>query len=267
MFTCFFVRSIKWNNSSVCKTYWIIDDLNRRCNANLMSKGKWLIFAILLMNGLILLYLCIAYFWALNISEFSASQYDQIYKNEKVTLSDQQISTLLKIEDPSFWKNFGIDTVTPGQGKTTITQSVVPILLYRVQLQGWRAKLQNMYLKVWRRARKIDLGRDVMALAVAQKISKEQILRIFVEQVYMGSLNNESVFGLSNAAIKYFNKSLPNLSHMEFAKLVGMIKSPDFFNPFKNPNSFEDRSKRVLKLLNGSCLPEGLFDTDYSSCL
>jgi membrane carboxypeptidase/penicillin-binding protein len=220
-----------------------------------------------LFGGLILLYLITAYFWALKTSDLAIFQYDQKHKIEKVQLSEEQLLTLLKVEDPSFLNNSGIDIFTPGQGKTTITQSVVPILLFNSSLYGWREILQNVYSKIWSSAKKIDLGRDAMALAVSKKVSKDKILNIFIEQAYMGSINNEAIFGLSKAADKYFNKSVSKLSHDEFAKLVSMLKSPDYYNPIKNPEALDDRTKRVLKLLNGSCFPDGLFDTDYKSCI
>ena len=106
-----------------------------------------------------------------------------------------------------------------------------------------------------------------MAVALSKKISKNEVLKVFVEQAYMGSIDSGHIFGLSNAATMYFNKSLPSLSNDEFASLVGMLKSPDYFNPIKNPKAFHERSNKVLKILSKSCSPEGLFDTDYKNCM
>lgn len=232
-----------------------------------MLKYKKIFFVSFFLTASVLIYILSAYLWALNSAEFAVLQYDRINKLENLELSKEQISIVLKIEDPSFWDNCGIDILTPGQGKTTITQSVVPILLYKAQFQDWRSVPQKVYRKVWSVAKKVDLGRDVMALALYQKVSKEKILKIFVEQAYMGSINGELIFGLSNAANIYFNKSLNNLSSHEFAGLVAILKSPDYFNPIKNPDAFRDRALKVSKLLSRSCSPKGLFDTEYSSCI
>lgn len=212
------------------------------------------------------MYLAIAYLWALNTSELAMNQYEQIHQLKTVRLSDEQIINLLKVEDPSFYKNSGLDVFTPGQGKTTLTQTVVPILLFRAKLHGWRGVLQKFYSKVWFSAKKIDLGRDVMAVALSKKVSKEKILQVFIDRVYMGSIENEAIYGLSQAANKYFKKSISELSRDEFVKLISMLKSPDSFHPIKNPEALMERSNKILKLLSGSCTPQGLFDTDYSLC-
>jgi len=213
----------------------------------------------------VFLYLAVAYFWATRTASFALEQYE-LTNTTEVELSSDQISLLLKIEDPSFWTNNGIDISHDGQGKTTMTQSVVPVLLYRAKLTGWKSGLQTLYKLIWPKFKKIDLGRDIMALAVAKKVSKEKILKIFYEQAYLGHVEQKSVIGLSAAATKYFSKNIQNLSNEEFAGLVGMLKSPDHFNPIKNNSAFVGRQTLVLKVLDGSCLPKGLFDTSYSSC-
>gem|GEM_PF-559270 len=213
----------------------------------------------------IFLYLITAHFWASQTVDLALQQYEFTNTNQ-VELSSDQISNLLKIEDPSFWTNNGIDISHDGQGKTTMTQSIVPILLYRANLTGWKAGLQSLYKLVWPKFKKIDLGRDIMALAVAKKVSKEKILKIFYEQAYLGHVEQKSIVGLPAAASKYFSKHIQSLSTEEFAGLVGMLKSPDHFNPIKNEKAFSKRQAVVLKVINESCLPKGLFDTSYASC-
>jgi len=213
----------------------------------------------------VLFYLGTAYFWAYSPSETALKSYEN-KNNQKLQLTKAQVSMLLKIEDPSFWKNKGIDISHNGQGKTTMTQSVVPLLLYNTELSGWRANLQTVYSSLWPKFKKIDLGRDVMALAVSKKIHKDKILKIFAEQVYLGYLDNKPVFGISQASQKYFNQEVSKLSIEDFAGLVGMLKSPDHYSPINNKSAFNERKSRVLKVINGSCAPSGLFDTDYSSC-
>ena len=224
---------------------------------------------ILLVTGLALgtaaVYLVVAYVWALQSLEESTQTFETQFSRE-LSLTNDQVVALLKIEDPSFWQNRGIDVSHPGQGKTTMTQSVVPHLLYSVELHGWKSGLQVVYRKVWYNFKKIDLGRDVMALAVAQKVPKKIILSIFVQQAYFGTINSTSVTGFSQAAQQYFNKDLSALTPSEFAGLVGMLKSPDHYNPITNSAQFYERSKKVLNVINGVCKPNGLFDTDYASC-
>lgn len=210
-------------------------------------------------------YLTTAYFWASQTVDIALEQYE-LHNTAQIELSKEQISQLLKIEDPSFWTNIGIDISHDGQGKTTMTQSIVPVLLYRADLKGWKSSLQNFYNLVWLKFKKIDLGRDVMALAVSKKASKEKILKIFYEQAYLGYINQKSVIGLSAASSEYFGKDIQALNTKEFAGLVGMLKSPDHFNPIKNTKAFSERQALVIKVIEGSCLPKGLFDTSYVSC-
>lgn len=225
---------------------------------------KYLI-GLCLFFGFILIYLIIAYFWALNASEIALEQYKIRHKFSS-ELSEKQTSVLLKIEDPSFWDNVGIDVSHDGQGKTTITQSIVPILLYRCELLGWKSLFQTLYSSLWPKFKKIDLGRDVMALAVSKKIHKDEILKIYIEQSYFGYFEDHAVIGFSDASNKYFGKELQSLDQEEFAGLVGMLKSPDYFNPIKNKDAFLDRQSRIIKLIDGKCFPKGLFDTTYPAC-
>jgi membrane carboxypeptidase/penicillin-binding protein len=230
-----------------------------------MSPSKKIILSIGLPLGALSVYLVAAFLWAFHCSEIALQNYEKKF-NTEFTLSEDQVSALLLIEDPSFWSNNGIDISHPGQGKTTMTQSVVPLLLFTTELSGWKGTLQSLYQAVWKRFKFVDLGRDVMALAIAKKIPKNKIIKLFSERAYLGTVQNKSIVGFSAAANEYFNKQLHELSTDEFAGLVGMLKSPDFFNPRKHPDHYRERQVKVSKVIRRICVPVGLFDTDYASC-
>ncbi|HMU56485.1 MAG TPA: PBP1A family penicillin-binding protein [Nitrospira sp.] len=88
--------------------------------------------------------------------------------------------------------------------------------------------------------------RKVRELVVAYKMelvsSKEQILELYLNQIYFG----QGAYGVASAAQSYFGKDLSALSVAEAAFLAGLPKSPNHFSPFKNFERAKKRQEHVL---------------------
>ncbi|BFU94337.1 MAG: Penicillin-binding protein 1A [Nitrospira sp.] len=88
--------------------------------------------------------------------------------------------------------------------------------------------------------------RKVRELVVAYKMelvsSKEQILELYLNQIYFG----QGAYGVASAAQSYFGKDLSALSVAEAAFLAGLPKSPNHFSPFKNFERAKRRQEHVL---------------------
>ena len=90
--------------------------------------------------------------------------------------------------------------------------------------------------------------------ALEKKYSKAEILEKFLNTIYFG----HSCFGIKSASEFYFGKSPANLSLADSAILAGLVKSPNNYSPFKNPERCAKRKESVLNamLRNGHITAE-----------
>lgn len=186
--------------------------------------------------------------------------------NEQPLLTTAQENILLKIEDPTFYDHAGID-ISEGQGLTTITSSLARnVFLFGESLTGVKGSFQSFYRGVFKCCKRVDLGRDVMALILNQNLSKEQQLQLFVSSSYMGGHKGRQIKGFPAAASSYFNKPLSELSNNEFITLVAMLKAPNYYHPTKGAKNLEVRASSIKKIIAGTCKPSGWLDTKYKHC-
>ena len=145
---------------------------------------------------------------------------------------------LIAVEDSSFYQHGGLDfrgiaraawhdvtTMSLAQGASTITQQLSRNL-FLTQDKTARRKVQEMLL----------------ALEIEQKYSKDEILRMYCNQVYMG----HGRYGLEAAAEFYFGKHAAELDLPEAALLAGLIQRPEGLSPVRNPDGAVRRRNHVL---------------------
>ena len=164
------------------------------------------------------------------------------------------IQALLTIEDRRFFSHFGVDPIAIGrafwvnltrgvlvQGGSTLTQQLAKNLFY---------------------SPKRTLGRklrEVMAaMALEFKYRKEEILESYVNEIYLGQAGPVSIYGVGEAAHRYFSKNLDELSIDEIALIVGLIKGPNAYSPVKSVESATTRRNVVLRRLR----EEGILTED-----
>ena len=212
----------------------------------------------------ITMYLVVVAIWAsLSVSHLLP---DASTGTELPLLTHEQKTILLKVEDPSFYDHAGLD-ISEGQGLTTITSSLARnIFLSGHKLSGIKGAFESFYRGVFECCKKIDLGRDVMALVLNGNLSKDHQLNLFVSSSYMGGNKGAQLQGLAAAANSYFEKPLSSLSDVEFITLVAMIKSPNYFHPSKGSEQLKTRVSNIKKILSGACKPSGWLDTSYEHC-
>ena len=149
-----------------------------------------------------------------------------------------QKQALLAIEDSRFYEHGGVDykgvaraliaDLTGGmkQGASTITMQVA----------------RDFYLtrdKVMSR----KLTEVMLAYKIERTLSKDQILELYMNQVYLG----QRAYGFSSAARIYFGKPLKDLSIAQAAMLAGLPQAPSSINPVVNPKRAQARQYLVLK--------------------
>ena len=71
-----------------------------------------------------------------------------------------------------------------------------------------------------------------MAFRIERAYSKERILELYLNQIYLG----QGTYGIAAASLEYFDKSVKDLDYTESALLAALPKAPSKYNPFKYPD-------------------------------
>ncbi|MDH5640785.1 MAG: PBP1A family penicillin-binding protein [Nitrospira sp.] len=155
------------------------------------------------------------------------------------------VQMLLAVEDRRFFSHYGIDPIAVGralwvnvtrgavvQGGSTLTQQLAKNLYYSPQ-RTMRRKLQEF----------------MAAVVLECKYRKEEILESYLNEIYLGQSGSVSIYGVGEAAHRYFGKSLDELSIEEMALIVGLIKGPNSYSPVRNVKQAKERRNVVLRRL------------------
>ncbi len=157
-------------------------------------------------------------------------------------------------EDATFYSNPGVDVwaiaraayinLRGGEvlaGGSTITQQVARTLLMSPEERSQRT--------LWRK-----LKESVLAYRLSRHLSKDQVLELYLNQIYYGNL----AYGVEAAAQTYFGKPARELDLAECALLAGLPQSPSAYNPLTNPAAARERQRVVLGLMakQGYITPE-----------
>lgn len=157
-------------------------------------------------------------------------------------------NAFLAAEDQKFYSHGGVDplamlragvtdviSILRHKGKrplgaSTITQQVAKVML-----------LNNNSVTIDRKLREA-----LLALRIEQTLSKDRILEIYLNGIYLGN----GAYGVEAAARTYFNKTLDQLSNAEAAMIASMPKSPTNYNPFQHPQTALRRRNWVLERMS-----------------
>jgi penicillin-binding protein 1A len=123
----------------------------------------------------------------------------------------------------AFVKNFQAGTIT--QGGSTITQQVTKSFLLTPE-RTYERKLKEA----------------VLAYRIEKKFTKDQILYLYLNQIYLG----HGAYGVESAAENYFGKHARELSLAECAMLAGLPQAPSRYSPFQFPERAKQRQIYTL---------------------
>ncbi|MDO6444868.1 penicillin-binding protein 1B [Colwellia sp. 1_MG-2023] len=161
------------------------------------------------------------------------------------SVPEKLLDTLLIVEDRDFYFHAGIsplgilralyNNLKAGrtvQGGSTLTQQLV----------------KNMYLTrdktLWRK-----VNEAIMSLLLEYRYSKDQLLEAYINEVYLGQHFANGIYGFGLAAEFYFGENIAQLSNAQMATLIGVIKGPSYYDPWRYPERTKKRRDLVLKLM------------------
>ncbi len=155
------------------------------------------------------------------------------------------VETLLLVEDRDFYRHAGISpkgiaraavaNIKAGrtvQGGSTLTQQLVKNLL----LTRERSFVRK-FLEV------------IMALLVELHYDKDTILQAYINEVYLGQEGSRAIHGFALAARHYFNRPVQELNIRQIAMLVGLVKGPSYYDPWRFPERSLNRRNVILAML------------------
>ncbi len=167
-----------------------------------------------------------------------------------VSLSPRRTRQLLRVEDPTFLTNKGIDFSTPGAGMTTLSQSLGKRLFFERFAPGFA------------KGELIALTR----FALYPNVDKQRTLKAFLATAYFGRHNGRAVVGIGNAARAYYGRPLADLDNRQYLSLVAMGPAPSMLNPIRHAAANAERVGRIERLLANQCRPSGLRDVMLKGC-
>ena len=165
---------------------------------------------------------------------------------------------IVAAEDQHFYEHFGIDprgflraifvdlkTLSLSQGGSTITQQLVKNLMER--------KTRNLFMKV---------NELFLAPVLEFKYTKKQIFERYLNEVFLGQVGAFEIRGFSEGAKYFFGKQVRDLNMGEIALMVGLIKGPAFYSPYRHLERAKTRQRYVLeRMLETKKISEREFKT------
>jgi penicillin-binding protein 1B len=151
------------------------------------------------------------------------------------------VQALIAIEDRSFFTHHGFDLrglaravrsvfSDKVQGGSTITQQLV----------------KNFFLTPERTLRR--KGTElVMAVLLELHYDKNEILETYLNEIYFGQDRDRAIHGIGLAAQHYFGKDVQQLGVADSALLVGMVRGPVHYDPYRHPQRALERRNLVLR--------------------
>jgi len=146
-------------------------------------------------------------------------------------------NAVLAIEDARFYRHGGVDFLgvlraglanfgeAGSQGASTITMQVA----------------RNFYLPTEKTLTR-KIYEILLALKIESLLSKDQILELYMNQIYLG----QRAYGFAAASDTYFGKPLKDISVAEAAMLAGLPKAPSAYNPVRNPPRARLRQQYII---------------------
>ncbi len=154
------------------------------------------------------------------------------------------INSFLSAEDKNFFKHPGVDA----KGVIRAVINNISNILSSKRLEG-ASTITQQVAKNFLLTNEVSINRKIkeaiLAFRIERALSKERILELYLNQIYLGS----GAYGVAAASLEYFDKSIKDLNYSEAALLAALPKAPSRYNPYRNIDVAKFRRNLVLKNL------------------
>ncbi len=161
-------------------------------------------------------------------------------------IPQHMVQAVMAIEDRRFYDHVGVDPIGIAsafwdyltgrraylRGGSTLTQQLIKNTFLTQERSPIR-KLQDQF----------------MALILERKLTKDQILELYLNDVWLGQRGSYAVHGVAEASRLFFGKHISNVSLSEAALIAGTIQSPPRLSPFDHPDRAKERRNVVLQAM------------------
>jgi len=162
---------------------------------------------------------------------------------------------VLAIEDQSYYSHPGVNPFSVVRavmvnlfsrgkypvGGSTITQQLARMFFLTDEF--------NSELQSGTRSYRRKLQEAFMSLVLERRASKDEILELYLNDVYLGQRGSFAIHGVAEAARLFFGKDVANLTVGEAALIAGVIQNPGLHSPFVNPRNAVERRNTVLRAM------------------
>ncbi len=160
------------------------------------------------------------------------------------SIPQKVINAFLSAEDKNFFSHPGVDA----KGVLRAIINNIGNILTSKRLEG-ASTITQQVAKNFLLTNEVSINRKIkeaiLAFRIERALSKERILELYLNQIYLGS----GAYGVAAASLEYFDKSIKELNYVESAMLAALPKAPSKYNPYRNPDLAKFRRNLVLKNL------------------
>ena len=154
------------------------------------------------------------------------------------------INAFLSAEDKNFFSHPGVDA----KGVLRAVINNINNIMTSKRLEG-ASTITQQVAKNFLLTNEVSINRKIkeaiLAFRIERALSKERILELYLNQIYLGS----GAYGVAAASLEYFDKSIKELNYIEAAMLAALPKAPSKYNPYRNTELAKFRRDLVLKNL------------------
>ncbi len=160
------------------------------------------------------------------------------------SIPNNVIFSFLSAEDKNFFSHPGVDA----KGVLRAVINNISNIISSKRLEG-ASTITQQVAKNFLLTNEVSLNRKIkeaiLAFRIERALSKERILELYLNQIYLGS----GAYGVAAASLEYFDKSIKELDYSEAALLAALPKAPSKYNPYRDKELAKFRRDLVLKNL------------------
>ena len=167
-------------------------------------------------------------------------------KRRDVPLADipqRMAQAVIAIEDRRFYEHVGVDWIGT-------TRAVVTNVFGSHRYLGGGSTITQQLVRNTFLTQEKTLKRKftewLMSVALERRLSKDKILELYLNDVYLGQRGSFNIHGVPEAARLFFGKDVSNLTLAEAATIAGVIQAPPHYSPFQHADRAKDRRNVVL---------------------